>query len=156
MAQEVEAAAQALNYNFSGVQAPPNDESLYSLRYAEFVVPLVKAVQELAEQQQRMQSDLSRPKLNTSVDDEAIISEIHTHFPELIDTNIHGSSFVEYAQVTVALLDAHREQQARIDALESTVEALGQEHESMKQLQSQVTELTRMLEAMQPVSLTQE
>ena len=46
-AQEVEEAAQSLGYEFSGVDAPKNADDLYGLRYAEFVVPLVKAVQEL-------------------------------------------------------------------------------------------------------------
>jgi hypothetical protein len=50
VAQEVEKAAQDLGYNFSGVDAPKNSRDLYGLRYAEFVVPLVKAVQELNEQ----------------------------------------------------------------------------------------------------------
>ena len=46
IAQDVEDAAQSLGYDFSGVDAPKNDASLYGLRYAEFVVPLVKAVQQ--------------------------------------------------------------------------------------------------------------
>ena len=46
LAQEVEQAARSVGYNFSGVDAPKNDQSLYGLRYAEFTVPLVKAVQE--------------------------------------------------------------------------------------------------------------
>jgi hypothetical protein len=46
MAQEVEQAANELNYDFSGVVHPGNEQSIYSVRYAEFVVPLVKAVQE--------------------------------------------------------------------------------------------------------------
>lgn len=46
IAQEVEAAAKELGYNFSGVDAPKNDHDFYGIRYAEFVVPLVKAVQE--------------------------------------------------------------------------------------------------------------
>ncbi len=46
LAQEVEAAAKKINYDFSGVDVPKVDGGLYSLRYAEFVVPLVKAVQE--------------------------------------------------------------------------------------------------------------
>lgn len=50
VAQEVEKAAQELGYSFSGVDAPKNNRDLYGLRYAEFVVPLVKAVQELNEQ----------------------------------------------------------------------------------------------------------
>jgi hypothetical protein len=48
VAQEVEIAAKSLNYDFSGVDAPKNDKDLYGLRYSEFVVPLVKAVQELS------------------------------------------------------------------------------------------------------------
>ena len=48
VAQDVEKAAKSLNYDFSGVDAAKNDKDLYGLRYAEFVVPLVKAVQELS------------------------------------------------------------------------------------------------------------
>ena len=48
VAQEVEQAAKKLGYQFSGVDVPANDKGLYGLRYAEFVVPLVKAVQELS------------------------------------------------------------------------------------------------------------
>lgn len=48
IAQEVESAAKELGYDFSGVDAPANPEDLYGLRYSEFVVPLVKAVQELS------------------------------------------------------------------------------------------------------------
>jgi len=47
IAQEVEDAAKAAGYDFSGVQKPANPDELYSLRYSDFVVPLVKAVQEL-------------------------------------------------------------------------------------------------------------
>jgi hypothetical protein len=47
IAQEVEAAATKVNYNFDGVYKPTNSTDNYSLSYAQFVVPLVKAVQEL-------------------------------------------------------------------------------------------------------------
>jgi hypothetical protein len=43
LAQEVDAAANKIGYNFSGVD---KSGTLWGLRYAEFVVPLVKAVQE--------------------------------------------------------------------------------------------------------------
>jgi hypothetical protein len=46
IAQEVEQAAKAAGFQFSGVDAPKNDGDVYGLRYSEFVVPLVKAVQE--------------------------------------------------------------------------------------------------------------
>jgi hypothetical protein len=47
VAQEVEAIVKKGNYSFNGVKAPQNANDHYSIRYAEFVVPLVKAVQEL-------------------------------------------------------------------------------------------------------------
>ncbi|MEP7168008.1 MAG: tail fiber domain-containing protein [Bacteroidota bacterium] len=55
IAQEVEAAAKELGYDFSGVDAAKNENDVYGLRYAEFVVPLVKAVQELNE---KLKSDV--------------------------------------------------------------------------------------------------
>ena len=45
IAQEVEQAAKKIGYDFSGVDAPKNEKDMYGLRYDEFVVPLVKAVQ---------------------------------------------------------------------------------------------------------------
>lgn len=54
IAQEVEQAAQSIGYEFSGVDAPKNQTDFYALRYAEFVVPLVKAVQELNTQNQQL------------------------------------------------------------------------------------------------------
>ena len=63
IAQEVEKAAQEVGYDFSGVDAPKNDKDMYGLRYAEFVVPLVKAVQEqqqLLQKQQQMIQDLQK------------------------------------------------------------------------------------------------
>ena len=50
VAQEVEAIAKRLGFDFSGVDAPRNADDTYGLRYAEFVVPLAKAVQELSKQ----------------------------------------------------------------------------------------------------------
>ena len=49
IAQEVEAAATEAGYDFHGVDKPKNSTSHYGLRYAEFVVPMVKAMQEQQE-----------------------------------------------------------------------------------------------------------
>jgi hypothetical protein len=54
VAQEVETAAKELGYDFSGVDAAKNSKDLYGLRYAEFVVPLVKAVQELSKENEEL------------------------------------------------------------------------------------------------------
>jgi hypothetical protein len=53
IAQEVDLAAQSIGYYFSGVDA--DGVGNYALRYAEFVVPLTKAVHELSEQNDRLQ-----------------------------------------------------------------------------------------------------
>ena len=57
IAQEVEAAANAVNFNFHGVDKPQNEESHYGLRYAEFVPPMVKAMQE---QQTQIENSVSQ------------------------------------------------------------------------------------------------
>ena len=57
IAQEVEKAADECHFDFSGIVKPPNEKTPYNLSYAEFVVPLVKAVQEqqqTIEKQQEM------------------------------------------------------------------------------------------------------
>jgi len=46
IAQEVEAAAKSVQFDFDGVRTPDTGNSYYSLSYASFVIPLVKAVQE--------------------------------------------------------------------------------------------------------------
>jgi hypothetical protein len=46
IAQEVESLTKQLGFEFSGVDVPENPNALYGLRYADFVVPIVKAVQE--------------------------------------------------------------------------------------------------------------
>jgi hypothetical protein len=46
IAQEVERAADATGYNFSGLIRPKTEGEHYSLSYESFVVPLVKAIQE--------------------------------------------------------------------------------------------------------------
>jgi hypothetical protein len=48
IAQDVEEVAKSIGYDFSGVDV--DEAGIYGLRYAEFVVPLVKAVQELSVQ----------------------------------------------------------------------------------------------------------
>jgi hypothetical protein len=56
IAQEVEIAAQETGYDFGGVKKPESSTDFYGLSYSEFVVPLVKAVQEQQAQIQQQQS----------------------------------------------------------------------------------------------------
>lgn len=60
IAQEVEAAAKGTGYDFSGVDAPANGKDFYGLRYAEFVVPLTKAVQELHSENDQLKEVLQQ------------------------------------------------------------------------------------------------
>jgi trimeric autotransporter adhesin len=64
VAQEVEQAAKDLGYNFSGVDKPADaGKQTYALRYSDFVVPLVKAVQEqqkIIETQQKQIDEMKK------------------------------------------------------------------------------------------------
>jgi trimeric autotransporter adhesin len=60
IAQDVEKAADSIGYNFSGVDKPKDaNQSFYGLRYGDFVVPLVKAVQELSKSTNKKDSMLN-------------------------------------------------------------------------------------------------
>lgn len=59
LAQDVERAAKEVNYNFDGLKKPVNEKDHYGLNYTEFVVPLVKAVQE----QQKMIDEQQKQNL---------------------------------------------------------------------------------------------
>lgn len=56
IAQQVDSAANACGYNFSGVTKPKNAHQPYTLGYTTFVVPLVKAVQELTAKNDSLRS----------------------------------------------------------------------------------------------------
>ena len=59
IAQEVEVAAKKVGFDFDGVSAPQNETDLYGIRYAEFVVPLVKAMQEQQETIEEQQATIN-------------------------------------------------------------------------------------------------
>ncbi len=58
IAQEVEQLADSLGYDFDGLYKPQNDKDSYGIAYQQFVVPLIKAVQEqqkiIAEDRERI------------------------------------------------------------------------------------------------------
>ncbi|MEY8848274.1 tail fiber domain-containing protein [Psychroserpens sp. XS_ASV72] len=59
IAQEVESAANAVGFDFHGVIIPYDENGTYALRYAEFVVPLVKAIQEQQDLIEAQQEELT-------------------------------------------------------------------------------------------------
>jgi len=66
VAQEVEEAAKKLGFDFSGIDAPKNENDLYALRYADFVVPLVKAVQEQQQIIEQQKNDIEALKIQVA------------------------------------------------------------------------------------------
>jgi hypothetical protein len=79
VAQEVEATATKLGYDFSGVYTPENDQDVYGLSYSDFVVPLVKAVQQL---------DSVNKVLKTELDD---LKEKFTELTDYVRQNSQGN-----------------------------------------------------------------
>ena len=67
IAQEVDSAAEAVGYNFSGIIKPSTPNDLYQVRYSEFVVPLVKSVQELKKMVDdlKMENDAMKKEIET-------------------------------------------------------------------------------------------
>jgi hypothetical protein len=76
VAQEVDALVKKSGYVFSGVDTPENENDPYGIRYSEFVVPLVKGMQEMSAiirsleqkveaQQNRIDSLLRQPAIRS-------------------------------------------------------------------------------------------
>ena len=77
LAQQVEQAAQTVGYRFDGVHAPANARDHYSLIYAQFVVPLVQAVQEQQTQIEALQAQnaiLREQAVQTTADHASLLS----------------------------------------------------------------------------------
>jgi hypothetical protein len=63
VAQDVYKLAKSLDYDFSGVKVPENEETqMYGVRYAEFVVPLVQSTQELNQKVDDQQAQIEKQK----------------------------------------------------------------------------------------------
>ncbi len=92
IAQEVEEAAKKLNFEFSGVDKPQSNGGMYGLRYDNFVVPLVKAVQELS--QQNDEKDEKINNLQKQIDElKAIV--LHSNPQTETNTKITGTSLAQ-------------------------------------------------------------
>ena len=67
VAQEVDALIKKSGFVFSGIESPKNENDLYAIRYGEFVVPLVKAMQELIAEVDHLKEQLSQSKAGSAV-----------------------------------------------------------------------------------------
>jgi trimeric autotransporter adhesin len=63
IAQEVEQAANKVGFKFDGLISPTNENETYSLSYAQFVVPLVKAIQEQEKKINRLEKIIESLKI---------------------------------------------------------------------------------------------
>lgn len=70
LAQEVDAAASEVGYDFSGVD---KSGPMWGLRYSEFVVPLVKAVQELNTKNEELQKSVDELKAKNDLYEKQIL-----------------------------------------------------------------------------------
>lgn len=78
IAQDVESALTNLNTDFSGLVRPKNENDFYSIRYAEFVVPLINSIQE----QEVKISDLTESNLELL----KRIEDLETKLNKLVNT----------------------------------------------------------------------
>jgi hypothetical protein len=62
IAQEVENVMKECSYDFSGLNKPDGSNDLYGLSYSQFVVPLVKAVQQLDAENQKLSEQMQGQK----------------------------------------------------------------------------------------------
>ncbi|MEI8204333.1 MAG: tail fiber domain-containing protein, partial [Bacteroidota bacterium] len=63
LAQDVEKAAKESGFNFPGIDVPKNDKEVYALRYVDFIMPMVKGMQEqqvIIENQNKKIDDLQK------------------------------------------------------------------------------------------------
>jgi trimeric autotransporter adhesin len=90
IAQEVEEATIAVGYDFNGLHKPQTKSDNYSLAYSQFVVPLVKAVQELGVQNQALkQSNDEQAKINELLKKD--MAELRSMVLALKNNNVEGS-----------------------------------------------------------------
>lgn len=96
IAQEVERAAAEVGYNFNGVHTPETREDNYSLAYSQFVVPLVKAVQELSTQNNALkQTNDEQAKINETLKSD--IAELREMISAQKSKNVEGSINIKEA-----------------------------------------------------------
>ena len=101
IAQDVLETAQELGYDFSGVKVPENEESdLYGIRYAEFVVPLVKATQELEAKVEAQQQQIDQQQ-QLLVAQQVLIEKYNVMLAESTEVMTKLKSDLELLEVKV-------------------------------------------------------
>lgn len=60
LAQDVEKVASQLGYHFDGIKTPTNEKEYYTLAYSQFIMPLVKGMQEQQIVIEQLQKDIEK------------------------------------------------------------------------------------------------
>lgn len=99
-AQDVEEAANSIGFDFSGVDKPKNKNDYYGLRYGEFTVPLVKAVQELnAELENQKAANLAQKKIleeqTKLIEEQKSINRMLLQRLEVLENKINTSTNIQ-------------------------------------------------------------
>ncbi len=82
VAQDVESAAQLINYDFDGINHPQNEKDNYSLVYANFIPSLVKALQELSKMNDKKDAKIDSLE-NESILQKKISSDLEERLAKL-------------------------------------------------------------------------
>jgi hypothetical protein len=78
VAQDVEKAADSVGFTFSGIDKPKDaNQSFYGLRYGDFVVPLVKSVQELSAKSDSKDSVINAMQVATQAKFDSLQTQIN-------------------------------------------------------------------------------
>jgi trimeric autotransporter adhesin len=121
LAQEVEKIIKKSGFVFSGIEVPQNDNDPYRIRYAEFVVPLIKAVQELTakleEQATAHQQEIETLKQHLGIADQVNGDDLKTAMGAALFQN-NPNPFSEATEIKVSLPETTREAHVRVYNLE--------------------------------------
>ncbi|MFK7937331.1 MAG: T9SS type A sorting domain-containing protein, partial [Saprospiraceae bacterium] len=105
VAEQVQTAAEAVNFSFAGIDVPATPNGRSGIRYSTFVVPLVKAVQELSVENDQLKGENETQELVIS-DLESRMEKMEAMMQQLVhaqtETRTNGSQTVSLSDVQLA------------------------------------------------------
>lgn len=88
IAQDVEQAAKESGFAFPGIDVPKNDKEAYTLRYVDFIMPMVKSIQEQQTTINQLQSENKELKNQMAI----LIQEIENIKQEIAKGNLENNN----------------------------------------------------------------